>query len=193
MERETAIEWLETASNGMEGDLGDALRMGAEAIRKNIPEDESGCSGGACAIHFPDEIKIKYHADITHIEQVDGSDWIDLRSAEDVTMVKGDYRKISLGVSMKLPEGHEAHIAPRSSSYERYGIKMVGSGVIDESYCGDSDIWHFAVVADRNTIIPKNERICQFRIVEKQPKVQFSVVDNLGYRNRGGFGSTGRT
>jgi len=189
MERETAIEWLETASEGMTGDLGEALRLALEDMRAMQGD---GCSGGACAIHFPDEIKIKYHADIDRIEQVDGSDWIDLRAAEDVTMVKGDYRKISLGVSMKLPAGYEAHIAPRSSSYERYGIKMVGSGVIDESYCGDGDIWHFAVVADRNTIIPKNERICQFRIVEKQPKVRFSVVDNLGYRNRGGFGSTGR-
>ena len=189
MKRETAIEWLETISTGMGGDVGEALRLALEDMRAMQGD---GCSGGACAIHFPDEIKIKYHADITHIEQVEGSDWIDLRSAEDVTMVKGDYRKISLGVSMKLPAGYEAHIAPRSSSYERYGIKMVGSGVIDESYCGDGDIWHFAVVADRNTIIPKNERICQFRIVEKQPKVRFSVVDNLGYRNRGGFGSTGR-
>ena len=126
MERETAIEWLETASNGMEGDLGDALRLALEDMRAMQGD---GCSGGACAIHFPDEIKIKYHADIDRIEQVDGSDWIDLRAAEDVTMVKGDYRRISLGVSMKLPEGYEAIVAPRSSTFKNYGI-LLANGIL---------------------------------------------------------------
>ena len=138
-------------------------------------------------------IKIKYHADIDHAKVIENGDWIDLRSAEDVTMVKGDYRRISLGVSMKLPEGYEAHIAPRSSTYEKYGVRMVGSGVIDESYCGNDDIWHFAVVADRTTTIPKNEQICQFRIDKHQPKILFKEVDKLEDKNRGGFGSTGRT
>ncbi len=138
-------------------------------------------------------IKIKYHADVEHIKAIEQGDWIDLRTAEEVTMVKGDYRRISLGVSMKLPEGYEAHVLPRSSTFEKYGILLVNSmGVIDESYCGNGDIWSFPALATRNVTIPKGERICQFRIVKHQPKILFKEVDHLEDKNRGGFGSTGR-
>ena len=63
-------------------------------------------------------IKIKYHNDIRPLEILDNGDWIDLRAAEDVNLEKGDFRLISLGVSMKLPEGYEAHIVPRSSTFK---------------------------------------------------------------------------
>ena len=92
-----------------------------------------------------------------------------------------------------MPEGYEAHIAPRSSAFKRWGIIQANSvGVIDNSYCGDNDIWMMPVYATRFTKIHKNDRICQFRIVEKQPHLEFEVVDHLGNEDRGGFGSTGR-
>ena len=138
------------------------------------------------------EIRIKYHADITPIEQVEGSDWIDLRAAEDVPIKQGEYKPISLGVSMQLPEGYEAHVLPRSSTFKNWGIMLANSeGVIDESYSGDNDIWHFLAYATRNVIIHKNDRICQFRIQEKQPKITFIPVNELGNEDRGGIGSTG--
>ena len=64
-------------------------------------------------------IKIKYHSDeIEKLTYIDGkSDWIDLRAAEDVVMKAGEFRLISLGISMKLPDGYEAHVLPRSSTY----------------------------------------------------------------------------
>ena len=125
-------------------------------------------------------------------EAIENGDWVDLRSAETVTMQAGEYRIISLGVSMKLPDGYEAHVLPRSSTFKKWGILLVnGMGIIDNSYCGDNDIWGFPALAMRKTTIYEGDRICQFRIVKKQPDIKFvkdSLEDN---KNRGGFGSTG--
>lgn len=139
-------------------------------------------------------IEIKYHADIEHLRYIDGkSDWIDLRAAEDVEMKAGEFRLISLGVSMKLPEGYEAHIVPRSSTFKNFGIIETNSiGVIDNTYAGDNDIWRFPAYAVRDTVIHKNDRICQFRIMKNQPEIVFKEVDHLDAESRGGFGSTGK-
>lgn len=137
-------------------------------------------------------IKIKYHGDTPPIEKIEVGDWIDLRAAEDVTLKAGQWRPISLGVSMELPKGYEAHILPRSSTFKRWGILLPNAmGIIDESYCGDNDVWHFGALAMRDTQIQKGDRICQFRIMEKMPKVRFEQVTVLGNEDRGGFGSTG--
>ena len=150
-----------------------------------------------CSNHSEDilkEIKIKYHTDeIEKLRYIDGkSDFIDLRSAEDVEIKAGEFKLISLGVSMELPKGYEAHIVPRSSTFKTWGIIQTNSmGVIDESYRSDSDIWKMPVYATRDTIIHKNDRICQFRIIEHQPTIEFEEVDKLGNKNRNGFGSSG--
>lgn len=139
-------------------------------------------------------IKIKYHTDkIEKLNYIDGkSDWIDLRAAEEVELKAGDFKLINLGVSMKLPEGYEAHIAPRSSTFKNYGLLQVNSvGVVDNSYSGDQDVWKMPVWATRDTVIHVNDRICQFRIVENQPTLHFEEVEHLDASARGGFGSTG--
>jgi len=142
-----------------------------------------------------EKIKIKYvDPTMPKLEYIDGekSDWIDLRSAETVTMEPGDFRIISLGVAMELPEGYEAHILPRSSTFKKFGIILSNSeGIIDNSFRGDKDIWGFPAIALRPTTIYRGDRICQFRIVKKQPQVEFEEVESLGNDNRGGFGSTG--
>lgn len=139
------------------------------------------------------EIQIKYFVDdIEKIEKIEKGDWIDLRSAEDVTLKAGEFKLIKLGIGMILPQGYEAHIVPRSSTFKNFGVIQTNHcGIIDESYCGDNDQWRFPAYALRDTIIKKNDRICQFRIVEKQPEVKFIVVDHLKETDRGGFGSTG--
>lgn len=137
------------------------------------------------------KIKIKYFADIDPVQIIPNGDWVDLRTADEIHMSAGDFQLISLGVGMVLPDGYEARIAPRSSTFKKYGILMANSiGVVDNSYSGDQDIWKFAAYATRDTVIPKNERICQFRLVEKQPQVVFETVDHLNDVSRGGFGST---
>lgn len=137
------------------------------------------------------QVFINYHGS-PKIEKLSIGDWIDLRSAEDVDMEAGEYRQISLGVSMQLPEEYEAHVAPRSSTFKKWGIIQVnGIGIIDNSYCGNDDIWRMPVLAMRNTHIHKGDRIAQFRVVQKQPSVEFVEVDYLEGPTRGGFGSTG--
>lgn len=138
-------------------------------------------------------VKIKYHDDIMPIEEFENGDWIDLRCAEDVEMKAGERRKISLGVSMKLPDGYEAWILPRSSTCDKWGIIQANHmGIIDNCYCGENDIWKFSAIAVRDTIIYKNDRICQFRIAKKQDRFRWLVVDHMEDKDRGGFGSTGR-
>ena len=139
------------------------------------------------------KIKVKYHTDILPLEMNEKGDWVDLRAAEDMKLWGGYYYYIPLGISVELPEGYEAHVAPRSSTFKNWGIIQTNSvGIIDNSYCGDNDIWMMPVYATRFTEIKKNDRVCQFRIVEKQPHLEFETVDHLGNDDRGGFGSTGR-
>lgn len=142
------------------------------------------------------EIKIKYFTDkIDKLCYINGkSDWIDLRAAETVELKSGEFKLIPLGVAMALPKGYEAHVVPRSSTYKNFGIRQTNCmGIIDESYCGPNDQWFVPVRADRDTVININDRICQFRIMEHQPKIEFTestLEDNV---DRGGHGSTGKS
>jgi dUTP pyrophosphatase len=139
-----------------------------------------------------ENIKVKMLADIEPPAAIEQGDWIDLRAAETILIVKGEFKYIPLGVAMQLPEGYEAIVTPRSSLFKRRGIIMTNSiGIMDEFYCGDNDEWKFPAYATRETIIPKGERICQFRIVKHQPEIEFEIVDTLGNPDRGGYGSTG--
>lgn len=142
-----------------------------------------------------EEIKIKYYTDdIDELCYVDGkSDWIDLHAAEPVTLQAGEYRLIPLGVAIALPEGYEAHIVPRSSTFKNYGLLQTNSmGIVDYTYRGDGDQWFMPAYATRDVTVEKNARICQFRIVRNQPQLRFVRVDRLEDTDRGGFGSTGK-
>ncbi len=139
-------------------------------------------------------IRIRYFTDrIDRLAYIDGkSDWIDLRAAEDVELKAGQFKLIPLGVAMKLPDGYEAHVVPRSSTFRNFGILQTNHfGIIDETYCGDGDQWCFPALAVRDTKICCNDRICQFRIMKHQPVIRFEETEHLDGENRGGFGSTG--
>lgn len=153
-----------------------------ECWNREIPEDQL----------FGKIIRIKYLRDIQKVEKISVGDWIDLRAAEDVIMKAGEFKMIPLGVAMELPKGYEALVAPRSSTFKKYGVILANSiGIIDETYKGDNDEWNFLAFAVRDTEIKKNERICQFRIIEHQPTIHLIEVETLGNPDRGGIGSTG--
>lgn len=140
------------------------------------------------------KIKIKYFSDVEKIQKIDKGDWIDLRAAEDVSLSAGEFKLIPLGIGMKLPDGYEAHVVPRSSTYKNFKVLQTNhTGIIDNSYCGDDDQWFFPAIAMEDTHISKNDRICQFRIIEKQPEIEFEEVEHLDEVSRGGIGSTGRS
>lgn len=140
-------------------------------------------------------LKVKYFSeDIEKLRYIDGkSDWIDLRASEDIELKKGEFKLIPLGIAVELPTGYEAHMIPRSSTYKNFHILQTNSmGLIDESYCGDNDQWYFPALAMEDTVIHKNDRICQFRIMKHQPELQIIEVEHLTGADRGGIGSTGK-
>ena len=163
----------------------DMIVTSTEEIRNGLEKEG--------VIEEKETIKIKYFDDeLPKIEKIDKGDWIDLRAADNVVMDKGDFKLISLGIAMKLPKGYEAHIVPRSSTFKNFGIIQTNhQAVIDESYCGDEDVWRYPALAMRHTVIHKGDRICQFRIMQKMPPVRFEEVDKLENPSRGGIGSTG--
>ena len=141
------------------------------------------------------KLKIKYHVkELEKLRYIDGkSDWIDLRVAENVSMKQGEYRLISMGISVEIPKGYEMLIVPRSSAYKNFGILQTNAmGVVDESFCGDNDIIHMPILAMRDTEIHINDRIGQFRLMPHQPEVHFIEVEHLDNEDRGGFGTTGK-
>ena len=141
------------------------------------------------------EIKVHYLSEeIEELRYIDGkSDWIDLRSARNISLKKGEFCLIPLGIAVELPAGYEAHIVPRSSTFKNFGIIQTNHcGIIDQSYCGPEDWWRMPVYAVRDTEIHKNDRICQFRIMQNQPAISFQETAALDGQNRGGFGSTGK-
>lgn len=138
------------------------------------------------------EIKIKYFTDVEPIAKKNNSDWHDLRAAERVELKQGEFKLIPLGVGMILPDDYEANIVPRSSTFKTWGIIQTNHfAVIDNSYSGDNDQWFYPVYATRDTVIEKNDRICQFRINKKMPDVELVAVEHLNDIDRGGFGSSG--
>lgn len=137
-------------------------------------------------------IKIKYIRDVLPPKATANGDWTDLRAGVDVDIPANTYTAIPLGVAMQLPAGYEAVVAPRSSTFKRWGLLPAGGiGIIDESYCGDNDEWHFLCYATRDTHVGKNDRICQFRVFKHQPTIMFEAVESLNAPDRGGIGSTG--
>ena len=141
-------------------------------------------------------VQLKVFDEACRPEAIENGDWIDLKAMEDVFIGMGEFRLIPLGVAMKLPAGYEAHIAPRSSTFKNYGIIMTNSvGVVDNSYCGPNDMWKIPVfklgAGLKGPLIKKGERICQFRIIKKQPKIVFEDSTLEDRKDRGGFGSTG--
>ena len=139
-------------------------------------------------------LRIKYFdKNIEKLKKTEKGDWIDLRSAIDISLKKGDFALIPLGVGMVLPDGYEAHIVPRSSTFKNWKIIQTNSvGIIDNSYSGENDQWMMPVYAVEDTKIKKNNRICQFRILEKMPVLEIQEVEHLNDVSRGGFGSTGK-
>ena len=139
------------------------------------------------------KIKIKYLSDkIEKLQKIEIGNWFDLRCAKETVLFKDESTLIPLGIAMQLPPNFEAHIAPRSSTFKNFHVLQTNTpGIVDSSYCGDEDEWKMSVLAMEDTIIHINDRICQFRIVEKQPDIEFEEVETLGNKSRGGFGSTG--
>ena len=137
------------------------------------------------------ELQIKYFTDEVQLKMLSIGDWIDVKSAIDIQYKEGDFILLPLGFALKLPDGYEALLVPRSSTFRKYGvIQTNGMGVIDNSYSGDTDQWMVPFLAMRDGHIEKGDRVAQFRVLKNQDPISFERVSHLG-TSRGGFGSTG--
>ena len=152
----------------------------------------SQCKCNKNTIHI---IKVKYRdKTLPKLQNIEGvkSDWIDLYASQNYELKQGEFKLIDLNVVVEIPQGYEGHIAPRSSTFKNFGILQTNSvGVVDNSYCGDEDYLKMPVLAMRDTIIKKGDRICQFRIFKKMENIEFQEVNVMNNENRGGIGSTG--
>jgi dUTP pyrophosphatase len=139
------------------------------------------------------DINIKYFdKDYPELEEIAVGDLIDLRSRERIEYKAGDFFIIPLGVAMDIPQGWRADVSPRSSTFKKWGIIQTNSsGKIDNSFNGDLDEWGMPVYALHDGVIEKFDRVCQFEIMKKQPKLKFNKVKSLNNPSRGGFGTTG--
>lgn len=143
------------------------------------------------------ELKVLYHdekfGELERISKIEQGDWIDLRAAETVELKKGDFKIISLGITVVIPDGYEMNIVPRSSTYKNFKILQTNCfGVIDNSYSGFNDIVGFPALAMEDTVIHKGDRICQFRLNKKMENLDLIEVKEASDKSRGGFGSTGK-
>lgn len=154
------------------------------------------------------ELLVKYHdKKMPELDRIEIGDWVDVRAVKvsingvhkpfregkPVIYAAGDIVKVDLGVSVQLPEGYEAYLAPRSSTFNNYGLIQTNSvGIVDETYCGDNDIWGQQFYALRPGKISKYDRVGQFRIMPKMGEIEFKKVDKLGNADRGGYGTTGK-
>jgi dUTP pyrophosphatase len=159
-------------------------------------------------------IEIKTFGSTKIPQIISKGDWIDLCARETIEFkaprltnksVDFDHTLIPLGIAMKLPEGFEAILAPRSSTFIKKSILQTNSiGIIDSTYCGNIDEWKFPAVALDKTVINAGDKICQFRIQLSQKatvwqklkwlfssSINLIKVDSLEEDNRGGFGTTG--
>lgn len=137
-------------------------------------------------------IKIKYWPDAHKLEINPKGDWIDLYVYENTALKAGEFKYIPLGVAMELPLGYEGIMAPRSSTFKNWGIIQANSiGIFDNSFNGPDDQWMMPVYATRDVNIPKDTRLCQFRLFVNQQPVTF-IEDSLEKNeSRGGWGSSG--
>lgn len=152
------------------------------------------------------KIRIKYFEGATKLKKIEKGNWIDVYSNKDVFVKLGERAMIPLGFALELPQGWEAHLAPRSSTFKTWGIIQTNSvGVVDDTYIGDNDQWHMPAfclqsknteknsegIEEAGSWIRKGDKIGQFRIMEVMPAIEFEEVDSFGNADRGGFGSTG--
>jgi dUTP pyrophosphatase len=120
---------------------------------------------------------------------------LDVSAAIDqpIEIAVGARAAIPTGLAIKLPEGYEAQVRPRSGLAREHGVTLVNApGTIDADYTGPVIVL-LINHGERPVRIEPGQRIAQLVIA---PVVQAELVeaDELPSTERGsgGFGSTGR-
>ena len=119
-----------------------------------------------------------------------GAAGYDLCASQDCTILAGGKGLVPTGLSISLPAGLYARIAPRSGLALKKFID-VGAGVVDADYRGEVGVVLFNH-GDHDFEVKMGDRIAQL-ILEKISTPEVDEVSGLEstVRGSGGFGSTG--
>jgi len=126
--------------------------------------------------------------------QTEGSSGVDLYAAvkDSEVLNPGEFKLISTGIRVAIPQGFEGQVRPRSGLALRDGIGLLNSpGTIDSDYRGVVGVILFNFGKDP-FVINRGDRIAQL-VICKYFRAEFVPVDKLdaSIRSSGGFGSTG--
>lgn len=111
----------------------------------------------------------------------------------DESMIPGEFKTISAGVMLSMPNGYEAQIRPRSGLAYKYGITLLNAlGTIDADYRGEIKIILINHGKDIFTI-SRGARIAQLVVMRVEKVIFKEVTGKLSQtkRGNGGFGHTG--
>jgi dUTP pyrophosphatase len=165
----------------------DKVRINVKLLREGVElptyatEESSGIDARAYAYNYPNDLRNTYELKETTENQPDGF-WLKV----------GERVLIRTGLAMAIPKGYEIQVRSRSGCALKYGIMLVnGIGTIDEDYRGEIGVILYNS-SKEDFFINRGDRIAQL-VLQKVPKVDLIVVDDLDETDRGegGFGSTG--
>jgi dUTP pyrophosphatase len=121
-----------------------------------------------------------------------GAAGFDLCAREETTIAPHAIGYVPLNVAIEPPEGYFVLLAARSSLHKKGLMCANGIGIIDRDYSGNDD--EYKAVLHNYTDLPvtvyAGDRLMQGVFV---PHVRgaWEEVDDMGNKNRGGFGTTG--
>ena len=122
-----------------------------------------------------------------------GDAGMDICAAEDDFISAFNWKAISTGLFVEIPEGYEIQIRSRSGLAFKYGVSVLNSpGTIDSGYRGEIKV--ILKNSDHHRYeIKKGERIAQM-VVAPVTTATFIEVAELSdtERGEGGLGSTGK-
>jgi dUTP diphosphatase len=110
-----------------------------------------------------------------------------------LTLLPGRSALVPTGLTIALPEGHEAQVRPRSGLAAKHGVTVLNApGTVDADYRGEIGVLLINHGAEPFTV-GRGERIAQM-VIAPVARAELVAVTELSStaRGGGGFGSTGR-
>jgi dUTP pyrophosphatase len=138
-------------------------------------------------------IKVQENAQLP-IYAHEGDSGMDLRTAEAFSLAPGERKTITTGLRIKIEDGYEGQVRPRSGLAAKDGITVVNApGTIDQNYTGECKVILLNTDKEFTFHAKVGDRIAQLVICPVQQAKIVEVNEFTDTTNRGtdGFGSSG--
>jgi dUTP pyrophosphatase len=115
---------------------------------------------------------------------------LDLYASEAILIKGQSWKAVGTSISISIPDGYYARIAPRSGMAFKYGIDVF-AGVVDSGYRGEIKVILYNA-GQKDYLVNTGDKIAQL-IIEKCYIWDLKIVNSLDESERGerGFGSSG--